>query len=288
MIAFIQKRKYKGGKVENGLSELCSTQVALSLEATILTPQIKPKKGKYPVFINWGVTDIPWFKEVLEYHFKKFGVWPRVINEPFCIAKAVNKIKSFQAMQEAGDVNIPRFTTLKSEAESWFDEDSNAMVFCRVLPSSFQGKGIVIATKKEELVNAPLYTLRCKKKWEYRVHVVLGDIVRIQQKKRLSSEHLQELGITPNNGLVRSYNQGYRFTTNLDHPLDSDIIKNMSDQAIKAVKALGLDFGAVDILLNSKGKPTILEVNTAPGIEGGTVEAYAAAFHKHFSNEVIK
>jgi hypothetical protein len=42
-----------------------------------------------------------------------------------------------------------------------------------------------------------------------------------------------------------------------------------------AVRALHLDFGAVDIGLRSEADPFVLEVNTCPGLEGGTLEMYA-------------
>ncbi|CAN5950619.1 unnamed protein product [Sphagnum jensenii] len=48
--------------------------------------------------------------------------------------------------------------------------------------------------------------------------------------------------------------------------------------AIAATTALGLDFGAVDIIEDKNEKLYVLEVNTAPGLEGKTVELYAEAF----------
>lgn len=48
------------------------------------------------------------------------------------------------------------------------------------------------------------------------------------------------------------------------------------DLAHTACRALGLTFGAVDIGLTATG-PVVLEVNRAPGLEGGTVEVYARA-----------
>lgn len=49
------------------------------------------------------------------------------------------------------------------------------------------------------------------------------------------------------------------------------------DIAHRAVVALGLDFGAVDIGERADGSLIVLEVNRAPGLEGGTVDAYARA-----------
>lgn len=45
--------------------------------------------------------------------------------------------------------------------------------------------------------------------------------------------------------------------------------------ARNAVRALHLDFGAVDIGIRNNGDPFVLEVNTCPGLEGGTLDMYA-------------
>jgi D-alanine-D-alanine ligase-like ATP-grasp enzyme len=50
-------------------------------------------------------------------------------------------------------------------------------------------------------------------------------------------------------------------------------------EAQKAVNALGLDFGAVDIIYNGhEDKYYVLEVNTAPGMEGETMFSYVCSF----------
>ena len=51
-------------------------------------------------------------------------------------------------------------------------------------------------------------------------------------------------------------------------------------QAQNAVEALGLDFGAVDIILGKNGIWYVLEVNTACGLEGTTLEKYCEQFRK--------
>jgi len=48
--------------------------------------------------------------------------------------------------------------------------------------------------------------------------------------------------------------------------------------SIAAVDALCLDFGAVDIIYNEhEDKYYVLEVNSAPGLEGTTLEKYVEA-----------
>jgi predicted ATP-grasp superfamily ATP-dependent carboligase len=50
------------------------------------------------------------------------------------------------------------------------------------------------------------------------------------------------------------------------------------DAARAALDASGLDFGAVDVILTKQGKAYVLEINTAPGLEGTTVTDYANFF----------
>lgn len=52
------------------------------------------------------------------------------------------------------------------------------------------------------------------------------------------------------------------------------------DLAHSAVAALDLDFGAVDIGEKTDGSLLVLEVNRAPGLEGGTVDAYSTAIER--------
>lgn len=55
---------------------------------------------------------------------------------------------------------------------------------------------------------------------------------------------------------------------------DVKVDTSLYNLSLMAVKALGLDFGAVDIII-SKGKPYLLEVNTAPGLIERRVKKYA-------------
>lgn len=274
-VGFIQKRKYHKGNPSMGLSKLCSTQVALGIGATILTPQIKPVKRKFNILINWGLSNskCPWVHE----QFTEAKEPLILVNAPWYVNNSINK---FTALNIFKNANIPTidFSSLKEDAEQWINDGN--IVFCRTLVNSYQGKGIVIANKLDELVDAPLYTRRFKKKWEYRVHVCLDEAIKVQQKRRLSPEKLAERGITYSEGLIRSYNNGYIFSNSLDHSIDDEVYQSICNISIDAVKALGLDFGAVDIGVSKSGKIAVFEVNTSPGIEGGTVQCYIDSFRR--------
>src|SRR5690606_34035850 len=155
---------------------------------------------------------------------------------------------------------VPYTTTLES-AKLWFEKDPNCKVVCRTIINSFQGKGIVIASSPEELVEAELYTLYIPKQWELRVHVVNNKVIKLQQKRRLSEDKLKERGINKANKLIRSYNNGYIFSSKISKDLDELIIQTVFLEAIKAVNSLGLNFGAVDIIVTKDKKVMVLEVN---------------------------
>ena len=72
---------------------------------------------------------------------------------------------------------------------------------------------------------------------------------------------------------IRNAANGFVFARNaIDLPDDCAV------QAKKALAMTGLDFGAVDVIYNERLEQSfVLEVNTAPGLEGTTVDDYVAA-----------
>lgn len=64
-------------------------------------------------------------------------------------------------------------------------------------------------------------------------------------------------------GFGRNYAQGYGFDR-IENELVPDALKQIGRDAIRALE---LDFGAIDILLGTDGRYYVLEVNTAPRIE---------------------
>lgn len=96
---------------------------------------------------------------------------------------------------------------------------------------------------------------------EIRVHVFQGLAIHTGLKvPRISNP----------NPRIRSYDAGWK----IDYSQADKIKKDRRELAKRAVAALGLDFGAVDIGVTPTQGPAVIEVNTAPGLEGGTIDAY--------------
>jgi hypothetical protein len=95
---------------------------------------------------------------------------------------------------------------------------------------------------------------------EYRVHVINGRCIKISEKVG---------GI----GWVRNHRNQWTFRVPV---LPRDERGPLRDAARAAVKALGLDFGAVDVGRNSRtGEVWCFEVNTAPALTDSTSNTLA-------------
>lgn len=216
-----------------------------------------PRRGD--LIINWGKGP------------HRHGV--AVLNTPDAVERAVNKHRAFVAMAAAG-VSVPPFTADKREAEQWiYEGEGTVTVVARTIVNGHEGEGIIMCDNFLDVPLAPLYTKYVKKKAEYRIHVgKLRDgfykiIDQTQKVRKVDFEGERDTRI-------RNTANGYVFKRN-DIQVPGDVI----NQAIEAVKALGLDFGAVDVIWNEhQRKAYVLECNTAPGIEGTTLENYANYF----------
>ena len=217
------------------------------------------------LIINWGASDCPTFKNA------------HVLNKAQAVAKAANKLATFIYLEaynenekKDGHVNFPEFTTSKRVAQQWMEEGIE--VCSRAVLDSNNGKGLVISKNPADHPDkVPLYTKYIPKMREYRVHVIDNTVVAIQRKVWPNNK--------PKDGIdfkQRNFDDGFVFQKELIKDLPTlDIIT----QAKLACKALGLDFAGVDVIwTKSNNKATVLEVNTAPGIEGSDIKVYGNSF----------
>lgn len=210
---------------------------------------IRNKIPKPDLVLNWGNSSIPaWYSP----HFK----W---INHPSLISRASNKLITFNILHENNISCIP-FTTDMSIAKQWINEGN--LVYCRTILNGTKGHGIVIAENIKDLVPAKLYTKYINGN-EYRIHIFKDKCIDYQKKrKRLDIE---------NDGLIKNLDNGWIYARENLTTIEDNI-----DLAKECIKALELDFGAVEIIRSNK-KSYILEVNTAPGLEGQTINNYVRA-----------
>lgn len=169
------------------------------------------------------------------------------------------KIEQYKWFKQEGIPSL-EFTLSQGEAKEWAQVSP---VVCRKLTRASEGKGIVIAESPEQVVVAPVYTKYRKKKKEYRVHVFQGTVVHVLEKRKRK-------GFDGVDTKVRNTANGYVFCSN--DVVEPDGLRALALAASKVTKS---DFKGVDIGYNEKKNELfVIEVNSAPGIEGSNVDRY--------------
>lgn len=193
-----------------------------------------------------------------------------VLNYPLMVRIAANKLSFFRKMSEAlpGDSlcrTVP-WTTDLAIVHQWLSQ--GATVVAREVLTGSGGAGIRMFDRASAVMDAPLYTQYIKKENEYRVHIVRGEVIAIQRKAKRTG-WTQERDTR-----IRNLANGYIFVRqNFNCPID------VLEQGKRSFQSSGLDFGAIDVLWNERQQQAfVLEINTAPGLEGTTVTDYANAF----------
>lgn len=229
-----------------------ASKSAKDLAKQLGAKRIKLKNSKFKwspkkTVINWGHSSPPF--ECINKNTKN----------------AIDKLKAFKLLAEH-KVSIPKFTEDHNEAMAWVKKGRT--VFARKTTTGKEGKGIVVLNDFPD-TKTPLYTQYVNKKQEFRVHVFNGAVISVREK-------LLKKGLQPSR--IRNTNNGYVF----GHARNLTEAKQtcLHVQAVEAVKALGLDFGAVDIIWNDHyGRAYVLEVNTAPGLSEVGIELYGKAIN---------
>lgn len=229
-------------------------------------PLIKRERSRFvgsprKTVINWGCQELP--REVNKC---------RIINDPRKVATVANKISFFRAVTAAKGrdrafvaLNIPRYAITANGAMDWGTD-----VVVRQNVSSSGGRGASVVQRGGRIPDAPLYTEYIKKEAEFRIHVVGGRVIDATRK-------VSRAGQEPRNWQIRSYDNGFIFQREGTDTHRG--YRKACEQALLAMRAIGLDFGGVDVIYNQRDdRAYVLEINSAPGIEGTTVDRYKEAF----------
>lgn len=189
--------------------------------------------------VNWGCS----------YLSNSIDSADNVLN--FNIGNAISKIAAFQCFEQCGIPHPYVFENANAAQQS-----GDAFLGRRDGLSG--GRGIIIYEAGAMPAQHDFYTRIINTRREFRFHVFQGDIIAIQ-KKLLSNAtsiiHNHDNGVIFQHYEQERFNIGERTTA---------AIKEM---AVAAVEAVGVHFGAVDIIQEwGTNKLFVLEVNTAPGI----------------------
>lgn len=211
----------------------------------------RPPSVRHNVVIRWGSVE-------------RLPIAPaRVCNSRDAVALAMNKLESLRVMGRSR-VRVPR-VWVKGEADVDFP------VLARKINHS-QGADIMLCLQQQDLRRAANRGRKYFVKYiptdrEYRVHVFNGEIVRVNQKL------LQERDAwVPH---IRNVDNGYIFAQPRTELRAQD-----RETAINAVHALGLDFGAVDLVIGDDGLPYVLEINTGPSLADAGMDIYVPLFQR--------
>lgn len=186
------------------------------------------------------------------------------LNPPRAISSASNKLRAFRAFSEAG-VSIPKFTDSRYEAVQL--QAQGHTIFGRTATGS-KGRGIVIYPPGKEIGYHELYTAFIPNVREYRLHVVGESVIRTQRKYPERAGAVEDAPI-------KNVEHGFVFKA----PRNK-LKTSRAELAVSACRALGLDFGAVDMVIDSHDTAYVLEINTAPACSPMTGTAYVTALRE--------
>ncbi len=172
-----------------------------------------------------------------------------------------NKLQQLEVLQNAG-IRVPRFIPARQlgairQAAGFFQANINGLKLLGRRISHHDGNDLAVIDNIERAAEGfDYYTAFIPQLEEFRTWVWRGRVIGTYHKIAKDAASKAKL--------ARTYRNGWEMKW-----LDSETVDFAITTAAKAaVKALGLDFGGVDILQGADGNFYVLEVNTAPGANG--------------------
>lgn len=212
------------------------------------------RRQEEDVIINWGSTDV---------HWNNLG---SILNEPLQVSIAVSKVATYDRLRHA-DIRTVQYTTDRGVAQEW---SRNRRILGRDYDRGSRGHGITVYEPGTLDKDHKFYCKLVKKQREFRAHVFKDRVFFIQEK-------LKKRNVEGNyDRYIRSHSRGWCFAFNHfnEHPVPAGI----AEISVSALSTLGLDFGAIDLAWSDRSGFTVLEVNTAPGLENTALQKYVEVF----------
>lgn len=225
---------------------------------------IPPKETQ--LCVNWGGEIPSHRKDLLRFRRIKY------LNHPSLIQRFKNKLLALRAFQDYS-VCIPEFWDCKHLVPSF------PVIGRKVLHQGGSGFHFIESQSQLDRDNSDYWIKFEPSQMEYRVHVFNQNVIKVQRKRK---QTLDDGSTVDANERCRSHNNGWYFSL-----CDSDRVHpSIKSEAIRAVKALGYDFGAVDVIRDpDRDKTFVLEVNSSPGLDGAGLEMYSSTIRRYI-NEI--
>lgn len=214
---------------------------------------------KEKVIVRWGSRQVLDLKGCIIYNNSK------------AISNATNKRRSRELFVEEG-VPTPKLYTPENKDTAEFPIIARPFTHAK-------GKNFIVLNTKEEFLshfesnysNGWYYSEFIDKEEEFRVHLGHGKVLAIMQK-------------TPGKGHAWNRNQSGEPFTYLPWKSSKKVV---IEAAVKAINALGLDMGGVDVIYKNK-KAYVLEVNTAPTLNSSPYVASKWGQYFDWLNEDVR
>lgn len=248
---------HAGYETGQTLSEALKDKMGSAFVSLKSLVKVRPQAGD--ILVRWGSTR----------REDKDNAFTKVVNSASAILRNTNKLRSLSLFQRAG-LNVARFYTNKRDIQKFpvLGRDKNHHGGLDIV--MIQGNPILRLNNFSKIPNKDFYVEYIPSKVEYRVHVFDEKIIRVT--KKVFRGHDRDGKPITQKGTIKNdtYGWGHQNIEIDEFP------REFRKDAIAAVKAIGLDFGAVDMLISAEnGKPYILEVNSCPRLNSIGLEIYA-------------
>jgi hypothetical protein len=242
-------------------------QAALKLRGIKTTVIQRQPRDVKSIIINWGSSSFQY----------SVGMHPFIINTPHSVMEMTNKRRFFQRVGHT-DL-VPKWTTDPMEAFRW-----QTKVMARYKLEGSGGAGIVVWDPDINAAadfpdNAPLYTKYENKTHEFRIHLGRSFYGKEFAPFLIQRKIFQKTAERPAPGdwNIRNHANGFVFVRESGYPTPRVVIdtaRTFMDEHFAT-----LHFVALDVIFHEKSnRAYILEGNTAPGLEGNTINSYAEYF----------
>lgn len=190
--------------------------------------------------------------------FEMMGVFP--VNESVAIGRSRDKLRALQILSRKG-LGLPKtgFASSTKMTDNLIKLVGGAPLVVKLLEGT-QGKGVVLA-EDDKSAHSLIEAFR-----EMRANFLVQEFVKEAKGADIRCFVIGDKVVA---SMIRKAKEG-EFRSNLHRGGTAETVKitpNERETAVKAAKAMGLNVAGVDILRSNHG-PSIMEVNSSPGLEG--------------------